>query len=128
MNNKYVVTLEVAKKLAAAGWHKDTEYVYCDTADKRFNQTNECFMLYDREVASSRKFNSGGEDTQFPAPMVVEILEGLRNKEIETYMRTLQLSSISTVELFRNINLVAEMWLYITNNWGGNGGRAETKK
>ena len=116
--DKHCVSLEIAKELKEAGWNKKTEFSYCDTADKRFNENAERYWLYPKETVSARKYNSKGKDIQYPAPLATEILE-----ELPKFMTITKLDDnnysvlfLGTDIQFMDINLcnaLAKMWLYL---------------
>ena len=58
MNPKHCISVELAKQLKKTGWTKETEFSFCDVADKRFGrEENEQFMLYDKDTAGNRRRN-----------------------------------------------------------------------
>jgi len=78
MNPKHCISVELAKQLKKTGWTKETEFSFCDVADKRFGrEENEQFMLYDKDTAGNRRRNTEGKDIQYFAPLATELLEEL---------------------------------------------------
>ena len=120
---KHCVSLEIAKQLKKAGWKKETEFSYCDTADKRFGRKEEeRFYLYPKVTTSAREFNSGGKDIQCPAPLATEILEELPvGIKFENYKSicgksfTITYGQNADSIIWDNLlpNALAKMWLYL---------------
>ena len=125
MNPKHCVSLDIAKQLREAGWMKETEFCFCDVADKRFGrEKNEQFRLYDKDTAGNRRHSIGEKDIQCFAPLATELLEELpREISINQYPEgdsfryqvghNVNKMALQTFKYNNNLcDGLAEMWLY----------------
>ena len=107
MNEKHVTSLEISKQLKEAGWTKETEFWWVH--NKLRDEDKLCYGL-------TQCFKDHPESWEYyPAPLATEILEELTNDQINDY--TEQQGNIldwdDTVNLFRNPDALAKLWLHL---------------
>lgn len=115
---EYVTSLEVSKKLVEAGWKKETNFWwrnfwYLENAG--YIASADFFIEYgfedllsemDKDTIAKNSFK------QYPALLVSELLEELKNDILERWMEYKNVSVEVVIDLFRSSDRLAECWLW----------------
>jgi hypothetical protein len=119
MNEKHVVSLELAKQLKEAGWKKETEFCWALCADMSSTNfgTGE-FRITTGGLSSETKVE------HYPAPLATELLEELPDMSFDTGRRedkwiiffqdNSKLNKVNVVRKDKNLcDALTKMWLYL---------------
>lgn len=102
---KHCVSLEIAEQLKEVGWRKETEFWWKERLDGW-------------ELISDMNIVLNGDGKWFPAPLATEILEDVNDTQVHYYL--MQRYGIATtqscLDMMRDVNEVAKMWLYKKEN------------
>jgi hypothetical protein len=113
--DKHVTSLEISKELAKNGFKKETEFWWrnFDYIEHAGLIKNEHFTVgYGKTIdLDDNQINMGYK--VYPAPFSDEILEEVSTLDIITYIAENKMTDVGIINLFRNVNYLAKMWLYL---------------
>ena len=105
MNEKHVVSLEMAKRLVKEGWDKKTTFFHINYYPKKFPKKG-WHIRYIREI----EYDAQSEI--YSSPLISELLEELTNNEIMDYTNKMEKTTQGEfMNIFRNPDRLAEIWL-----------------